>query len=330
MFKGQIERFVKIVSVVVLLLGMVAGTAQHASAARSWPIQRVGDSGENIVTIQYMLRFKGYALTADGAFGAETETRVKEFQTARGLTADGIVGALTWEQLAYQVSLGSNNIVVTAAQRQLKNKYGYSTLATDGVFGSGTETTVKDFQGKHGIVQNGIVGLDTWAALTYGGSGTTGNRAQLAAQIRDSSRITLATNHPVSGKIDNAYARNNIVDTANGLGASRFSYYCSDSGTYAPGGRVFLSTALLQGIINMSSTYTMFVTEIAGACHSPGSRHYNGVAFDIGTINGVTVTSSNPYYSAFMSKCSSLGATEILGPGDRGHDTHVHCAWPAQ
>ena len=22
-----------------------------------------------------------------------------------------------------------------------------------------------------------------------------------------------------------------------------------------------------------------------------------------------------------------LGAVEILGPGDEGHDSHVHCAW---
>ncbi len=327
MFGGRTGRLVKVVIALVFMVGMVGWTGQVASAARTWPVQRIGDSGENIVTIQYMLRFKNYTVVADGVFGSGTETAVKQFQSARGLTADGIVGALTWEQLAYQVSLGSNNIVVTAAQRQLKNKYGYSTLATDGIFGSGTEAAVKDFQGKNAIVQNGIVGLDTWAALTNGGGGGGGTRAQLAAQIRDSSRIGLATSHP-SGNSDNAYARNNIVDTANGLGALRLSYYCSDTGSYAPGGRVFLSTALLQGMLNMASTYTYFVTEIAGACHSVGSRHYDGVAFDIGTINGSGVSSSNPYYSAFMSKCSSLGATEILGPGDAGHSTHVHCAWP--
>ena len=38
-------------------------------------------------------------LTADGIFGTNTETKVKEFQKQAGLTADGIVGPKTWEKL---------------------------------------------------------------------------------------------------------------------------------------------------------------------------------------------------------------------------------------
>jgi hypothetical protein len=29
-----------------------------------------------------------------------------------------------------------------------------------------------------------------------------------------------------------------------------------------------------------------------------------------------------------MQRCHALGATQVLGPGDPGHATHVHCAWP--
>jgi hypothetical protein len=81
-------------------------------------------------------------------------------------------------------------------------------------------------------------------------------------------------------------------------------------------------------MITLSQSWTYFVTEIAGGSHSATSRHYAGVAVDVGTINGSGVSSSNPYQSAFRSKCSSLGATEVLGPGDSGHSTHIHCAWP--
>jgi hypothetical protein len=29
-----------------------------------------------------------------------------------------------------------------------------------------------------------------------------------------------------------------------------------------------------------------------------------------------------------MARCRALGATEVLGPGDQGHDDHIHAAWP--
>jgi hypothetical protein len=28
-----------------------------------------------------------------------------------------------------------------------------------------------------------------------------------------------------------------------------------------------------------------------------------------------------------MQMCRSLGADEVLGPGDPDHSTHVHCGW---
>ncbi len=89
-----------------------------------------------------------------------------------------------------------------------------------------------------------------------------------------------------------------------------------------------LDTRMLDGMLRLANTYDIEVTSIAGGSHSSTSRHYAGVAFDVDEINGVHVTSSNPYYRALMQKCRDLGATEVLGPGDSGHDTHVHCAWP--
>jgi hypothetical protein len=96
----------------------------------------------------------------------------------------------------------------------------------------------------------------------------------------------------------------------------------------APGGSVYLNTRMLDGMLKLARSYDMRVTSIAGGSHSPDSRHYAGIAFDIDEINGIRVSKSNPYYQSVMQKCRDLGATEVLGPGNKGHDTHVHCAWP--
>ena len=74
--------------------------------------------------------------------------------------------------------------------------------------------------------------------------------------------------------------------------------------------------------------YRFHVTAIAGSSHSSRSRHYLGVAFDVNEINGVHIGSSAPYWRDFIRKCEAMGATETLGPGDRGHSTHIHVAWP--
>ncbi len=146
------------------------------------------------------------------------------------------------------------------------------------------------------------------------------DRQNLAIQIRDNSRITLNTSHP-SGVQDAAYARLNIIDTANGGQAMRSNY-----GT-APGGSTWLDPRLLDCMVQLAVTYTYGVTEIAGADHSVGSRHYSGLAFDVYGINGIGVSSSNPHWQEFLQRCRDMGATETLGPGDSGHDTHVHIAW---
>ena len=314
------RRWTYLFTTLTLLMVALAGFGPGAqsAAARTWATVQSGDSGPNVYAVQSMLRQRGYSITVDGAFGSGTATVVRSFQSANGLGADGIVGPATWEKLFVVVRVGDNNIVVNALQRELV-KHGHS-VSIDGAFGPGTESAVKAFQSKKGLSADGIVGGDTWAALT-GSPSSGGTRAQLATTIRDSSRIGLATYH-TSGVSDSATARQNIVDTANGGAARRSSYQ------NAPGGSVYLDTRLLNGMITLSQSWTYFVTEIAGGSHSVTSRHYDGVAVDVGTINGSGVSSSNPYQSAFRSKCSSLGATEVLGPGDSGHSTHIHCAWP--
>jgi peptidoglycan hydrolase-like protein with peptidoglycan-binding domain len=64
------------------------------------PTLRRGMTGSAVRDLQTRLAAKGFDVGAiDGAFGARTEAAVIAFQRARGLAADGIVGAQTWSAL---------------------------------------------------------------------------------------------------------------------------------------------------------------------------------------------------------------------------------------
>lgn len=58
------------------------------------PVLRRGSSGPVVEELQRKLN-----ITVDGDFGLATERAVKEFQTRRGLSADGVCGPATWAAL---------------------------------------------------------------------------------------------------------------------------------------------------------------------------------------------------------------------------------------
>ncbi|MBQ8431226.1 MAG: peptidoglycan-binding protein, partial [Clostridia bacterium] len=62
---------------------------------------RRGARSSNVNYLQRKLLSKLYPITSlDNIFGAETENAVKNFQAENGLTADGIVGPLTWKKIS--------------------------------------------------------------------------------------------------------------------------------------------------------------------------------------------------------------------------------------
>jgi len=63
-------------------------------------VLRKGSKGEQVKTLQRLLNAIGYNCgTVDGDFGAKTETALKKFQKARGLTQDGVCGQATWNEI---------------------------------------------------------------------------------------------------------------------------------------------------------------------------------------------------------------------------------------
>ncbi|WP_436501292.1 peptidoglycan-binding domain-containing protein [Actinokineospora sp. HUAS TT18] len=59
-----------------------------------------GQEGEWVQYLQQTLEHRGYACGAtDGQFGEVLEEAVKQFQSAAGVTADGVVDDQTWDAL---------------------------------------------------------------------------------------------------------------------------------------------------------------------------------------------------------------------------------------
>ena len=61
------------------------------------PVLKRGSNDPAVQDLQEALKALGFDPgPVDGIFGAATESAVKQFQQARGIAADGVVGRVTW------------------------------------------------------------------------------------------------------------------------------------------------------------------------------------------------------------------------------------------
>jgi len=83
--------------------GLVAdGIVGPATWAALTPTLRLGSSGAAVRALQTQLNAKArLSLAVDGQFGSGTDTAVRNFQRAHGLTVDGVVGQNTWRTLLW-------------------------------------------------------------------------------------------------------------------------------------------------------------------------------------------------------------------------------------
>ncbi len=172
---------------------------------------RVGSTGLDVQTIQTWLKrirqnYPAIPVITDavGTFGDSTRAAVVKFQNIFGLTPDGIVGKSTWYKLSSLytavtrlaelnsegTNLGIGTVPPAAVLRQGSRGQDVVTLQylldiiseyypdipavqQDGIFGAGTRQAVTAFQGRMGLVADGVVGPATWNALyrTYQGIG---------------------------------------------------------------------------------------------------------------------------------------------------------------
>jgi peptidoglycan hydrolase-like protein with peptidoglycan-binding domain len=88
----------------------LGSNAQLRSGSENRPALKSGASGDGVAILQDLLVDLGFALpktmsrrTADGVFGQETQTAIKQFQLGEGLTSDGVAGAMTLAALDARV-----------------------------------------------------------------------------------------------------------------------------------------------------------------------------------------------------------------------------------
>ncbi len=137
-------------------------------------IARRGDRGLIVMEIQGLLAQAGFSPgSIDGIFGSFTEGAVRSFQSSKGLSVDGLVDGETFDALDESTSptivvrRGDRGLVVIEVQSLLTDA-GFSPGPVDGIFGSVTESAVRAFQSADGLSVDGIVGLQTFGALSGG------------------------------------------------------------------------------------------------------------------------------------------------------------------
>jgi len=133
-------------------------------------LYRRGTQGEPVRDIQDRLSALGFDTAPDAStdFGEATEAAVRDFQEARRLAVDGMVGRETWRtlvdagfvlgdrQLYYRMPMLHGDDVAEL-QRNL-NAIGFDAGDVDGIFGPDALRAVLDFQHNRQMAEDGIAG----------------------------------------------------------------------------------------------------------------------------------------------------------------------------
>lgn len=116
-----------------------------------------GSKGDMVKALQYVIGVK-----ADGIFGSDTKTAVKNYQKKNGLTADGEAGKKTFTVIVEKAPVlrfGATGAYVYAMEALL------NTLKLDGIYAQDEVDHVKTYQASKNLEIDGIVGKKTWSAL---------------------------------------------------------------------------------------------------------------------------------------------------------------------
>lgn len=139
-------------------------------------LYRLGDQGPAVRDIQDRLAGLGFDSTDQrSSFGEDTQRAVADFQRAKGLDVDGVVGPDTWRSL-YEAGyrLGDRLLFLrrpmirgedVAELQSRLNALGFEAGKADGIYGPDTERAVIDFQHNRHLAEDGRVGPEVVTEL---------------------------------------------------------------------------------------------------------------------------------------------------------------------
>ncbi|WP_438319059.1 peptidoglycan-binding domain-containing protein [Streptomyces sp. HUAS TT3] len=141
---------------------------------------RKGDNGSAVKALQTQLNRYGYGLAVDGAFGDGTDSKVRAFQSAKDLDADGIVGPDTWRALVSGSSGGSggsSGLLTHAQAAAIFNGAGGIGWTSSGNCSNRNSTSCTSFDGLRRTSADGAVALRraSGCTLTITGGTETGH-----------------------------------------------------------------------------------------------------------------------------------------------------------
>ena len=128
-----------------------------------------GSRGDGVYALTSRLSEMGYPVSPTDYYSDSVAAAVRLFQSANGLSADGMAGKLTQEKL-YSVSAigysesgqtyptlvrGDRGMALLYTLQQRLKDLGYYTIRVDGIFGSGTQRAVRWFQSVNGLSVTG-------------------------------------------------------------------------------------------------------------------------------------------------------------------------------
>ena len=109
-YKGSVTASTSVTQTVTSTTPSTASTPSTARTTASLPEIQTGSYGSAVSVLQGILDMMGYigsngkVLDIDGDFGGNTAYALKAFQTAAGLTVDGVCGSKTWSKLKAGIS----------------------------------------------------------------------------------------------------------------------------------------------------------------------------------------------------------------------------------